>query len=150
MPVVRDQPALATDSARYVGEPVAASAATALDAARDAAEAVIGDSAALPAVVDPVAALADGGPLVEEGLRRAGPYSRLDGPPGSTVCHHFKTRKGNLEDALAAAAHVFEYTFSTPAIQHAPLETHVCVARPEGRRLTLWSSTQTPFGVRLQ
>ena len=26
----------------------------------------------------------------------------------------------------------------------------MCVARPEGHRVSVWSSTQTPFGVRLQ
>ena len=45
---------------------------------------------------------------------------------------------------------VFEDTFHTPAIQHVPLETHACLARGDGRRLTVWSSTQTPFGLRTQ
>jgi aerobic carbon-monoxide dehydrogenase large subunit len=52
---------LATDHVRHVGEPVAMVVATTPEGARDAAEAVAVRYAVRPAVIDAVAALAEGG-----------------------------------------------------------------------------------------
>ena len=55
--------ALAHEFVRFVGEPVIAVVATSREAARDAAELVLVDYADLPAVTDPVQALAPGAPV---------------------------------------------------------------------------------------
>ena len=57
---------LASDRARYVGEPVAMVIAATRELARDAAERVAVDYEVLPAVVSPLAALAAGNVCVEE------------------------------------------------------------------------------------
>ncbi len=63
------QPLLAHDKVRHVGEAMAIVAAESRDMAEDAAEAVTWDLEELPAVVDPEAALAAGSPIVHERLR---------------------------------------------------------------------------------
>lgn len=61
---------------------------------------------------------------------------------------------GSVEEGFAEAAVVYEETFRTQRVQHASLETHGCVACFEpkddgtGERLTVRSSTQTPFLTR--
>ena len=150
-PVVRDQPILATNRVRFIGEPVAAVAATSLPAAREAAALVEVEYEELPAVFDVHAALELDAPLLHDELPESGPTFRdvvLNRSEGGNVCNHFKIRKGDADGALASAAHVFEDTFSTPAVQHVPLETHVCVASVgPGLEVTLWDTTQTPYAV---
>jgi isoquinoline 1-oxidoreductase len=55
---------------------------------------------------------------------------------------------GDVEAALARADVLLESTYATPYLAHAPLETRVAVARWDGDRLTVWTGTQVPFGVR--
>ncbi|MBV9114666.1 MAG: xanthine dehydrogenase family protein molybdopterin-binding subunit, partial [Hyphomicrobiales bacterium] len=62
------RPALALDRVRFVGEPIACVIADTAVEARDAAEAVETDIEPLPAVVDVHAAVADGAPLLHEGV----------------------------------------------------------------------------------
>ncbi|HET8568693.1 MAG TPA: molybdopterin cofactor-binding domain-containing protein [Candidatus Limnocylindria bacterium] len=63
----RDQPVLAEDRVRYVGEPVAIVAADDAEAARAAANAIRVDYDPLPPVSDPIAALRPGATLVHDG-----------------------------------------------------------------------------------
>jgi isoquinoline 1-oxidoreductase len=55
-----------------------------------------------------------------------------------------------LEAALKAAAHKLEATYTIAYIAHAPLEPRVAVAQWENDKLTVWTGTQQPFGVRGQ
>jgi carbon-monoxide dehydrogenase large subunit len=45
---------------------------------------------------------------------------------------------------------VYEHKYRVPHIQHVPMETHVCVAQQDtfGAKITLWSSSQSPFAQR--
>ena len=63
-PEVFARPVLATDTVRFVGEPIAVVLAETRAQAVDAAEAVLVDYDPLPVVVDPLAALEDGAPLL--------------------------------------------------------------------------------------
>lgn len=56
--------------------------------------------------------------------------------------------EGDVDAALAAAKNVLRASYEIPYIQHAPMEPRAAVAEWEGRRLTLWTGTQQPFGVR--
>src|SRR5439155_23244756 len=58
--------------------------------------------------------------------------------------------RGDVDRALAAAEVRLEATYTTAYIQHVPLETRAAVAQWEGERLTVWTGTQRPFGVREQ
>jgi isoquinoline 1-oxidoreductase len=57
---------------------------------------------------------------------------------------------GDVEGALAAGRSRVEATYKTAYIAHVPLETRAAVARWDDGRLTVWTGTQVPFGVRRQ
>jgi CO/xanthine dehydrogenase Mo-binding subunit len=152
-PVFRDQPILAIDKVRHVGEPVAAVAAVDLDAAQDAVDAIEVEYDELPAALTLDEALADGAPLVHEGPPRTGRTFAdliIDAKPGTNICNHFRLRKGDVEAGFAEADHVFEDVFTSPPVQHVPMETHACIADVRDGRVTLWVGTQIPFVVRSQ
>src|SRR5579864_6538415 len=152
-PVFRDQPVLAIDKVRYVGDPVAAVLAEDPDVAAQALELIDVEYEHLPAVFDPLEALRDGAPLVHDSPPPLGAtFSDLviHTGPSSNICNQFQLRKGDVERGFAEADFVFEDTFRSPAVQHVPFETHACLAQVEGGRVTVWATTQTPHPVRAQ
>jgi CO/xanthine dehydrogenase Mo-binding subunit len=152
-PVFRDQPVLAVDKVRFVGEPVAAVAAVDLDTAAEAVDLIEVEYEELPAVFDSLEALLPDAPLVHEEPPRLGQTFAdviVRSVAGTNICNSFKLRKGNVEEGFAASAHVFEDTFTSPPVQHVPLETHVAVASVTAAGVTIWSSTQIPYIVRSQ
>jgi xanthine dehydrogenase YagR molybdenum-binding subunit len=54
---------------------------------------------------------------------------------------------GAPDEALLAAAHRIDETYSTPGLHNSPMEPHATVARWDGDRLTVWDSTQHSSGV---
>jgi nicotinate dehydrogenase subunit B len=60
----------------------------------------------------------------------------------------FHHEVGDVDEALAAAPVRLEGTYTTAYIAHVPMETRVALAEWEGDRLTVWTGTQRPFGVR--
>jgi CO/xanthine dehydrogenase Mo-binding subunit len=147
---VRDQCVL-PDRARYAGDIVAAVAGPARAAARAAADAVQVEYEELEAVYDPVAAVADGAPLVHDAAgSSAGEAVSIGVRPiaGTNVCHRFRMRHGDVAAGFAEADVVVEEVFRTPSAAHAPMEPHATLAEWDGGRLTLWTGTQTPFNLR--
>jgi nicotinate dehydrogenase subunit B len=63
-------------------------------------------------------------------------------PPGNVI-----EEKGSLEEGRNSASKIFEETYLTPYVAHAPLEPHTAAVRVEGNTATVWASTQRPFGV---
>jgi isoquinoline 1-oxidoreductase len=57
---------------------------------------------------------------------------------------------GNLETGRKLAKDVVEETYLNGYVSHATIETHTALAQFEGNNVTVWASTQTPFGVQLQ
>lgn len=55
---------------------------------------------------------------------------------------------GSMERGLAEADVKLEATYTIAYIAHAPLEPRAAVAEWEGEKLTVWTGTQRPFGVR--
>lgn len=55
--------------------------------------------------------------------------------------------KGDMETGLKASDRLFESEFHDPYDAHAPIETHTALARLEGDKMTVWASTQAPFGL---
>ncbi|OGQ82191.1 MAG: hypothetical protein A3F90_10130 [Deltaproteobacteria bacterium RIFCSPLOWO2_12_FULL_60_19] len=150
---VKDQPVVALEKVRYVGDIVAAVAATSEEIAREALEAIEVDYEELSAVWTVDEALREGAPLVHERLegRKEPDFGR-----GAThivhdksnICFHFRYERGNLDEGFRAADHVFEDSFEFPSAQHYPMEPHVSLTRFDGDSLTVWSSTQSPFPLR--
>jgi CO/xanthine dehydrogenase Mo-binding subunit len=56
--------------------------------------------------------------------------------------------KGSLEAGLASADVKLSQTYTVEYIAHAPLEPRAAVAEWNGEKLTVWTGTQRPFGVR--
>jgi isoquinoline 1-oxidoreductase len=59
-----------------------------------------------------------------------------------------RKQKGSVEDALASAAHRLDATYTVAYIAHAPLEPRAALAEWSGEKLTVWTGSQRPFGVR--
>ena len=59
-----------------------------------------------------------------------------------------RNQKGSVEDALAGAAHRLDAVYTVAYIAHAPLEPRAAVAEWSGDKLTVWTGSQRPFGVR--
>ena len=156
---------------RHVGDRVAAVVAETLEAAREACSKIKVDYEVLPAVFTVEEAMAEGAPLVHNGIveYRAGApadldeYNKLAGDPREgKVIYQFplhadihkniaasnKGEIGNVDEAFAHSDAVVEATYQTSQIQHTPLEPHICFAKMEGGRLTVYASTQVPYHVR--
>jgi isoquinoline 1-oxidoreductase len=54
-------------------------------------------------------------------------------------------KKGDLAEGSRIAETVFEQTYLNGYGAHSPIETHTALAKPDGDRMTVWMSTQTPF-----
>jgi CO/xanthine dehydrogenase Mo-binding subunit len=150
-PIFRDQAILAMDKARFVGDPVAAVAALDLDIAQAALDLMDVEYEELPAVTSLDEALAPGAPVVhDEGPRLGVTFADIivHTEANTNICNLFRLRKGDVEAGFAQADHIFEDVFSSPPVQHVPMETHNCVAWWENGTLRLISSTQMPFAVR--
>ena len=61
-----------------------------------------------------------------------------------------RRRESGDVDAVLAAAKTLEASYEIPYVQHAPMEPRAAVAEWDGPRLTVWTGTQRPFGVREQ
>jgi aerobic carbon-monoxide dehydrogenase large subunit len=130
--------ALAIDTVRYAGEPVAAVVATDRYTAIQAAQLVEVDYEELPPVVDPQAALEPGSPLVVEDW-------------GDNVLSSRTQIHGDPDARLRAAAGTVRGTVRTQRYTGASIEPRGYLARYEKFRdkLTLWASTQSPHSLRL-
>ena len=133
-PDVTGRPALAGDTIRFLGEPLAVVVAQTRAAAVEAAELVDVDYAPLDPVVDPAAALDTKAPLVFPEL-------------GSNVVAHGTAGAGS---ALDGAEIVVRARFRNQRVAPVPLEPGGALAVPDadGQGLTLWTACQVPFRVR--
>jgi len=144
--MVRDQPFLAIDRVRFVGDPVAAVAAETEAQALEALEKIRVQYEELPAVFDPREAMAEGAPLVHpdfDTYHRNIPASMV---PGTNICVTRKFSLGDVEKGFAEADEIFSDTFSAQALSHAAMEPHAAVARytPLDGCYTVWSASDRP------
>lgn len=68
----------------------------------------------------------------------------LEDSSGNTETHNV----GNVDQALASAAHRLQQSYTVSYIAHVPLEPRAALAKWDGDHLTVWTGTQRPFGVR--
>ena len=156
---------------RHVGDRVAGIVAETLEAAKKARDLIKVDYEVLPAVFTVEEAMAEGAPLVHNGIVQynAGApddldeYNKLAGdkregkvvyqfPLRGDIRHNVAAANsggiGDVEKAFAESDAVVEATYQSTQIQHTPLETHICYARMEAGRLQVYASTQVPYHVR--
>src|SRR5881409_263057 len=55
---------------------------------------------------------------------------------------------GSIEQGLASADKTLAQTYTVAYIAHVPLEPRAALAEWNGDKLTVWTGTQRPFGVR--
>ena len=134
-----DEPVLAEDRVLYMGEPIVAVVAESEAAARLGASRVKVTYDDLPAVLDVDEALQPGAPVVnpKHGDKN---YFTYEG------YHCRRIRFGDVDKGFAQADRIYEYTYQSAPIEHAPLEPTGCIVKPEGDgRLLIHSDTQACY-----
>jgi carbon-monoxide dehydrogenase large subunit len=146
--LISDQTIFARGKVRYIGEPVAGVAAESEEAAIKAIDLIEVDYEPLPAVFDPEEAMKPDAPIIHEELAQYRKW-RDNLICYGNVCCHLKYHRGDVEKGFKEADQVFEDTFTTQSVYQAYLEPKGAIASldPDGK-ITIWSSTQTPFPVR--
>ena len=124
---------VAVDKVRFVGEPVAAVAASSRYLAEDALELIRVEYEPLPVVVDPFKALEPESPLIFE-------------ENGSNVMYQRLFTWGEVDRAFAEADEVFAETFRWHRVGANPLETFGVISQWDAIEggLTCWGSFQAP------
>jgi len=139
MPVSQDEHALARGKVRFVGDPVAAVIAIDEHTAIEALGLIDVKYRALPTVGSP-----------EEGLANPEPRIHDYGEQGN-IHRNQSYEFGDVEDALAKSAHVFEDVFFYEGNTHLPMEQQASLASIEGDgKLLLQTSTQNPHYLHRQ
>lgn len=131
------QPLLAHDKVRHVGEAVAVILAESRYLAEDAADLVSVDLDPLPAVVDPELGLSDQSPVIHERY-------------GTNLIGDFRVEKGDTEAALAAAPHRLRRRFYHHRYAAIPMECRGVVGRYDERTdsMSIWSACQVVHWLR--
>jgi 4-hydroxybenzoyl-CoA reductase alpha subunit len=136
LPVSQDEHALCPERVRFVGDPVAAVAATSEEAATAALDLIEVRYELLPSFASADAAAARPEPRIHDYGDSGNLHKLID------------LEFGDVERGLADADHVREDLFFFEGNTHLPMEQHAALAQWSGdRKLTLWSSTQTPHYV---
>ncbi|WP_423460164.1 xanthine dehydrogenase family protein molybdopterin-binding subunit [Ottowia sp. VDI28] len=147
---LRDRPVIAIDKVRYVGDPVAAIAAIDEATAEEALDAIVVDYEPLPFVTTAQEAMAEGAALVHEDMVKLKDfYFRGEALPveGTNIFQSWQYASGDVDQAFAGAARVFEDTFTFPMVFHFAMEPHVCLAHWKPGSLEIWSGGQTPTAI---
>jgi CO/xanthine dehydrogenase Mo-binding subunit len=113
---VRDQQILGSEKVRYVGDIVAAVAATEPGIAAEAVQLIDVKYEELPAAFTIEDALKDGAPLVHEKLEgQKDPGCGRGGArivhENSNICLHFRHQRGDIEEGFRDSNQIFEDTF---------------------------------------
>jgi CO/xanthine dehydrogenase Mo-binding subunit len=151
-PAFHDQPILAIDKVRFVGEPVAVVLAVDPHVAEEAAQLITAEYEELPAVFDEVEAMT-AKVYVHDELRPAGTFAdlkHLSGRKNTNVALDFRLRLGDVDKAFASAAHVFEHEFRTQKVLHLSFEPFASIADYKDTGVTIYSASQGPSFVRTE
>ncbi|GGD15993.1 xanthine dehydrogenase family protein molybdopterin-binding subunit [Aureimonas glaciei] len=127
---------IARDRVRYVGEPVALVIAEDRYLAEDAADLVAVSYDILPAVVDPIAALADDAPILHPSL-------------GGNLINERRFSYGNPEAAFAGTARTIGIDVAYPRNSCTPIETYGVIADydPGEDSYDVTANFQGPFSI---
>ena len=145
-----DEPFLAQDRVRFIGEAIAGVIAVDEATAEEAIGLIDVTYEALPAVYDPLEALAPGSPLIHENVATYKRASSAISPiPNSNVCNHVRLTKGDVAAGFASSDLIFEDTYTTPMEQHATMEPHgaICLIDDDAN-VTLWANNDSPHRAR--
>src|SRR5947207_6232931 len=114
-PAFHDQPVLAIDKVRYVGEPVAEVLASDPHVAEEALHLISAQYEELPAVYDEVEAMTSKA-IVHDALKPAGTFpdlKHLKGKKNTNIALDFRLRRGDPQSAFKGAHRILEHRFRT-------------------------------------
>jgi CO/xanthine dehydrogenase Mo-binding subunit len=145
-PFIKDEPALAKDKVRYIGEPVAAVAAIDVETARHAVRLIEIVYEELPAVFDPQEAARTNAPLIHEELIDY--VKTFECERSGNIMATIAMAEGNVDKAWVECDVIVEGLFETQAQNHAYIEPSSALAEVDANgKLTVWSSNQSVFRV---
>lgn len=126
-PTFDDQPIMAADKVRHLGDAVAAVAAESEAQAEEALEKIRVEYEPLPGIFDPLKAMDPSAPRIHE--KRDNIYAK------------WRIEKGNVQAALERSHLVIEGRYSTQMVEHAAMEPHASLVywQADGR-LIVWST----------
>jgi len=132
-----EEPVLAEQEALFKGEQIAAIVAESEEAANEAVARTRIDLEELPAVFDVEEALKPGAPILKPWGTN---YFVYEG-------HHCRrVRFGDVDKGFAEADYIVEGRYDLSPMEHAPMETTGCVAKPEpDGRITVYTNTQALY-----
>jgi CO/xanthine dehydrogenase Mo-binding subunit len=149
---IKDQPIVAVDRVRYIGDIICAVAAEteAIAAAALARIRVVYED--LPTIASIEAAIAPGAaelfPQAPVGIVPAyGTGASASLRPAPNICYQFNYTTGSSA-AFASCDHVFEDEFRFSRMHHFHLEPFVTVAEAGSARIEVWTACQNPFPLR--
>ena len=150
---------LASEKVLYVGQAVAAVAASTPEIAEEALSLIEVDYEVLPPVLDARDAMKEGAPVLHDQLAtltnptiRAGAFRGDDEAEADTnVASQIEFNLGDLEEGFRQADAIVEHEAHTAAVHQGYIEPHSATAQwhPDGH-ITIWSSSQGHFMVRDQ
>lgn len=133
-----DEPLLAKDEVRYLGQPIAVVAAPDEETAMAAVASITADFEERPALFDVRKAFDADAPQIHQWGNW---YTHFE-----NEMDRRQIRKGNVEEAFDKADLVVQGVYRPAAIEHVPIETQVCQVVPEANgRLTIYSCTQALY-----
>jgi CO/xanthine dehydrogenase Mo-binding subunit len=151
-PAFHDQPILAHQKVRFVGEPVAVVLAADPHIAEQAVQLISAEYEELPAVFDEVEALTSK-VYVHDALKPAGTFAdlkHLKNAKDTNTALDYRLRKGNAEAVFKTAPHVFEHEFKTQKVLHLSFEPHATIADYRDTGATIYTASQGPSFVRTE
>lgn len=129
---------------RHVGDRVAIIAAETPELVQQALELIDVQYEALPAVLDPLEAMAEGAPVIHDEADAVGIHDAAH-----NVAVNIHVDYGDVDQALAGAHVVHESEYRVHQVQQGSIEPHVVLTWwDEDDRLVIRTSTQVPFHVR--
>ena len=132
-----DEPVLAEDRVLFMGEQICAMVAETAQAAAEGARRVMVKYKDLPAVFDVEEAL---DPKLTSFKKHGTNYFVYEGHNSRRI------RFGDVDAGFKTADRIIEHRYDSAPIEHAPLETTGCIAKPEGNgRFTIYSNTQALY-----
>lgn len=149
---IRDRPIIALEKVRFVGEPVAAVAATTVAQAEAAILHIDVEYEELPVAANIASALDPAAPILHEGQLRPGAAHGLGDLPDrvGNICYQYAIERGDIETTDASAAIVIDREYTFPAVYQYSMETHAVIAEYSGGEIRLWANCQHPFLVRAE
>jgi len=144
---VADQPFLAIEKVRYVGEPIAVVAAINEEIAEEALDLIIVEYQQLPAVLNVQDALKKNASLIHENTDNYRYSSSVKPLFSNNICSRVEIINGDIKKGFKEADFIFEDTFTTHSTHHVPIECRVAIAQfnPDDS-ITVWASDQSPYG----